>query len=455
MFKNKNIIYSVVVAGVLFTGCGSSSSSSDDSTVNSGYFIDAAVNGAHYKTSSGLEGDTDIEGKFRFNTGDKVEFSLGKLILGESEPQTNGLITPKHLIVGDNTEPNAQQEEAINLLLRTLQSLDSDGNTSNGITIDSTVLTSLESLSTEHHIRDLDETTLLALDDSLDEKLDTDFDGHVDVSEDDAKTHFTSSVNEWDNEEHEGGSRNGNSQEHGKGKKGSGNGNSQEHGQGKNGNGGDEHSSEGGSEFNLDDYNVTQNLSEDIQNSLAYMGNEERLAYDVYKKLATIYTSAKQFTNIADKSEIKHIQIVKDLVNRYTLDDTNLSIVDINTTTLTKDSNITDATVAGVYKIQVIQDLYDTLIDLGNNSEIDALKVGCMVEVTDINDLDTYIIQANDANVTDIKAAFEVLRDGSYKHYWAFDKALKNKNVINGCVDTNYSSILTDKSEVYPSNNNH
>jgi len=35
---------------------------------------------------------------------------------------------------------------------------------------------------------------------------------------------------------------------------------------------------------------------------------------------------------------------------------------------------------------------------------------------------------------------FNFLRDGSYKHYWAFDKGLKNMGIDNGCcsLGTNY-----------------
>jgi ABC-type glycerol-3-phosphate transport system substrate-binding protein len=40
-------------------------------------------------TASGLTGTTDEYGKFKYNDDDKVKFSLGKLILGESEPTTN------------------------------------------------------------------------------------------------------------------------------------------------------------------------------------------------------------------------------------------------------------------------------------------------------------------------------------------------------------------------------
>jgi len=105
----------------------------------------------------------------------------------------------------------------------------------------------------------------------------------------------------------------------------------------------------------------------------------------------------------------------------------------------------------GVYDIQAIQDLYDALYALGQNSQEDALKVGCMVEVTDIDDLDKYITQAQESNATDIEAAFNTLRNGSYNHYWAFDKALKNIGVTNGCYYEG-DTLLTNKEGIYPQN---
>jgi len=54
-----------------------------------------------------------------------------------------------------------------------------------------------------------------------------------------------------------------------------------------------------------------------------------------------------------------------------------------------------------------------------------------MVEVTDIDDLDKFLVDAYGAE--DLIKSFEFLRAGSYKHYWAFDKALKNSGVSDGC----------------------
>jgi len=161
------------------------------------------------------------------------------------------------------------------------------------------------------------------------------------------------------------------------------------------------------------------------------MGNEERLAYDVYNELYRQY-GTKQFTNIATKSEYKHITAVQGLVKKYLLnDDVNFTNVDAPSlgymNTAIKDMK------AGTYDISEIQALYDALVSKGSASEIEALKVGCMVEVVDVDDLDKDIILAQNENATDVITVFNFLRDGSYNHYWAFDKGLKNKGVNDGC----------------------
>ncbi len=85
---------------------------------------------------------------------------------------------------------------------------------------------------------------------------------------------------------------------------------------------------------------------------------------------------------------------------------------------------------AGVYSISKIQDLYNQLYSKGVRSQRDALEVGCMVEVTDINDLQEHISTAQRAGANDIVDTFESLKRGSYNHYWAFDRGLKQM----GCL---------------------
>ncbi len=172
-------------------------------------------------------------------------------------------------------------------------------------------------------------------------------------------------------------------------------------------------------------------LSEELANTISYMGNEERLAYDVYNKLYSEW-GTKQFTNIATKSEYKHITAVQKLVQKYKMsDDTNFTNIDLPA--LGYINTPIEDMKAGTYDIAKIQNLYDALVAKGLNSEIDALKVGCMVEVTDIDDLDKYLKMAQDSNATDVEEVFNFLRDGSYNHYWAFNKGLTKKGISDGC----------------------
>ena len=177
-------------------------------------------------------------------------------------------------------------------------------------------------------------------------------------------------------------------------------------------------------------------LTQEAKNTLAYMGNEERLAYDVYNYLYNYHqensgVAIQQLTNIATKSEYKHIQTVQFLVKKYitTADEfTNTNLPELGY----KETPIEDMQ-AGTYDISAIQNLYDVLTAKGVQSQQDALEVGCMIEATDIYDLLDDIEIAKESNASDIVSAFEFLRDGSYSHYWAFDKGLKNIGITEGC----------------------
>jgi len=177
----------------------------------------------------------------------------------------------------------------------------------------------------------------------------------------------------------------------------------------------------------------TAELSQELINTLAYMGNEERLAYDVYNTLYAQW-GTKQFTNIANNSEIKHIQAVQNLVKTYKVND-NVSFTNVDLPALGYMDTAVEDMEAGTYDVSKIQRLYDDLTAAGAASEEEALKVGCIVEVVDVDDLNEYIemAEAEEANVQDIIDTFTSLRAGSYNHYWAFDNALKSKGVNAGC----------------------
>ena len=166
------------------------------------------------------------------------------------------------------------------------------------------------------------------------------------------------------------------------------------------------------------------NLTEKSRYSLAYMWHEEKLAYDIYSNLNKLYPT-RQFQNISN-SEARHISMVEYLVSDYNIDITNIKDLDgkYSVDTL-KNMPI------GEFKIEAIQELYNLLYEKGKKSKVDALQVGCMVEVTDVDDLDKFILEAK--NNTDLISTYERLKAGSYNHYWAFDRGLKNEGITNGC----------------------
>ncbi len=71
----------------------------------------------------------------------------------------------------------------------------------------------------------------------------------------------------------------------------------------------------------------------------------------------------------------------------------------------------------GVFTNENLQDLYDDLIDGGGDSLVDALKVGVVIEVTDIADLTEGIAATTHR---DIKKVYTNLRQGSQNHWDAF-----------------------------------
>ncbi len=185
--------------------------------------------------------------------------------------------------------------------------------------------------------------------------------------------------------------------------------------------------------FDVNNY-PDSTLTQELKNALAYMGNEERLAYDVYSNLYNHHLEngieINQLLNISQKSEIKHIGIVQSLVQKYDLGENDLSNVE---NPIADNSVSFENMPSGEYDIPKIQALYDDLYAKGVDSGQDALEVGCMVEVVDVTDLDTYITLAQNSQAQDVLDAFNILRNGSYNHYWAFDKGLKNMGISEGC----------------------
>ncbi len=181
-------------------------------------------------------------------------------------------------------------------------------------------------------------------------------------------------------------------------------------------------------------------LSDEQKYALAYMWNEEKLAKDIYLALNEL-TPHNTLYNIATRSEVRHEAAVEDLVRKYDINITNLENYEISYS-----EEELRALAPGEYAVPEIQELYDTLYAMGSQSLQDALEVGCVVEVTDVNDLNRYIEIAEGEE--DLVETFEFLRSGSYNHYWAFDRALKSMGVNDGCCSLGEEYCKTE--EEYP-----
>ena len=138
-------------------------------------------------------------------------------------------------------------------------------------------------------------------------------------------------------------------------------------------------------------------LSDAEINSLTYMREEEKLARDVYVYLHDKWGS-RIFDNIS-VSEQTHMDAIKTLLDRYGIPDP-----------VTSDE-------VGKFTNGSLSDLYEILTGAGSVSLVDALKVGVVIEITDITDL-TEGIAATSRK--DIKNVYTNLRKGSQNHWDAF-----------------------------------
>lgn len=116
-------------AGIsLLMSCGGSATSSPStSTLLSGRFVDSAVSGLSYLTSSQVAGITRSDGGFDYNKGDTITFKLGAVEFPVVTADT--LVTPLDMV------PGATSTDTLTNIAYFLQALDADDNPYNGITL--------------------------------------------------------------------------------------------------------------------------------------------------------------------------------------------------------------------------------------------------------------------------------------------------------------------------------
>jgi len=156
---------------------------------------------------------------------------------------------------------------------------------------------------------------------------------------------------------------------------------------------------------------VAQDLSAEEIAGLLFMREEEKLAHDVYIALYERWEdegSAQVFENVAG-SESEHTEAVRLLLLAHGLDDPAAT------------------TPPGVFVNTELQALYNQLVAMGEPSLVEALKVGCLIEekdIQDINDKKGLVIDE-----PDIVQVYDHLLCGSRNHLRAFNSALLEQGV--------------------------
>lgn len=150
---------------------------------------------------------------------------------------------------------------------------------------------------------------------------------------------------------------------------------------------------------------IIPSINTDEKSNLLFMYEEEKMARDTYLYLYQKWQLV-EFANI-QKSEQSHMNAVENLLIKYKIDYPKLAV--------------------GQFQNQDLQNLYNQLILQGNNSAIEALKVGATIEEVDINDLKN--LSKTTTNTLILKV-YSNLMCGSRNHLRAFSSALKLQNVI-------------------------
>jgi hypothetical protein len=147
---------------------------------------------------------------------------------------------------------------------------------------------------------------------------------------------------------------------------------------------------------------AAQDLSPEEIAGLLFMREEEKLAYDVYVALFERW-GANVFSQIS-LSEHEHTEAVRQLILAHGLEDPAAT------------------TPPGVFQNADLQALYNQLVAMGQPSLIDALKVGCLIEEKDIQDINDKKEAVIDE--PDIVQVYDNLLCGSRNHLRAFNSNL-------------------------------
>ncbi len=161
---------------------------------------------------------------------------------------------------------------------------------------------------------------------------------------------------------------------------------------------------------------AVEDLNDDEISGLLFMREEEKLAHDVYVALYGMW-SRQVFDNISS-SEMTHTNAVLVLIDKYELTDPAAS------------------SAAGEFVNTDLQNLYDTFVEAGETSMLEAMRVGAAIEEVDIIDLQTQL--DNYVDNADITLVYENLMKGSRNHLRAF---VRNLTQLGETYTPQYMSV--------------
>jgi hypothetical protein len=139
--------------------------------------------------------------------------------------------------------------------------------------------------------------------------------------------------------------------------------------------------------------------------NLLYLREEEKVARDIYDVMYDRW-GLNIFNNISS-AEQNHMDAVLVQLDRYGLVD--------------------PAQQPGVFSNQELQNLYDTLLINGSESELNALLTGALIEEVDIQDLNE-MIEASDH--WELINVYENLLCGSRNHLRAFVRQIESRGMV-------------------------
>ena len=178
--KNLNVVCAITLTAMTVVACGGSGS--EEGPVLTGVFVDSPVAGMKYVTPT-VSGVTTADGEFNYRAGEAVVFSVGNLAL--PVVIASDTVTPLDMTTTDDIN-----DAAVINVARLLQSLDEDGDPSNGIVISQETTSAFEAA----EVFDATDNTAVGT------AVNKAFNGEREaVSSNDAMSHFVETLSENSN----------------------------------------------------------------------------------------------------------------------------------------------------------------------------------------------------------------------------------------------------------------